>query len=216
MLAELHRALDLCLILHARLYRPSRAWLRATLPRAATKIAQGWPKLWANFKAIIGIFRQSVAPGQPCTIFVGQARRRRSCAAWSSGRRARPSSEHRRRAASVNIERPRAENRTSRRCAASIHVEPPSSEHRPTTADRGTRERCLAPSVDRANERNTSVPPGRGPQQLRPRRANASWCRASRRHRRYRRATVAHTTSAASLDAMGHFHLVSPDSRIDR
>jgi hypothetical protein len=26
------------------------------------KIAQGWPKLWANFKALVGIFSQSVGP----------------------------------------------------------------------------------------------------------------------------------------------------------
>jgi hypothetical protein len=28
----------------------------------ATKIVQGWPKLWANFRARIGIFSQSVGP----------------------------------------------------------------------------------------------------------------------------------------------------------
>jgi hypothetical protein len=28
-----------------------------------TKIVQGWPKLWANFRALIGIFNQSVGPG---------------------------------------------------------------------------------------------------------------------------------------------------------
>jgi hypothetical protein len=36
---------------------------------------QGWPKLWANCKALIGIFSQSCWPSlaiwaQPCTIFV--------------------------------------------------------------------------------------------------------------------------------------------------
>jgi hypothetical protein len=31
-----------------------------TYPR--TKIAQSWPKLWANFRALIGIFSQSVGP----------------------------------------------------------------------------------------------------------------------------------------------------------
>jgi hypothetical protein len=30
--------------------------------RAITKIVQGWPKLWANFRALIGIFSQSVRP----------------------------------------------------------------------------------------------------------------------------------------------------------
>jgi hypothetical protein len=29
---------------------------------SATKIVQGWPKLWANFRALIGIFSQSVGP----------------------------------------------------------------------------------------------------------------------------------------------------------
>jgi hypothetical protein len=28
--------------------------------RAATKVAQGWSKLWANFRALIGIFSQSI------------------------------------------------------------------------------------------------------------------------------------------------------------
>jgi hypothetical protein len=27
-----------------------------------TKIAQGWPKLWANFRALIGIFSQRIGP----------------------------------------------------------------------------------------------------------------------------------------------------------
>ena len=27
-----------------------------------TEILQGWPKLWANFRALIGIFSQSVVP----------------------------------------------------------------------------------------------------------------------------------------------------------
>jgi hypothetical protein len=27
-----------------------------------TKILQGWPKLWANFRAAVGIFSQSVVP----------------------------------------------------------------------------------------------------------------------------------------------------------
>ena len=27
-----------------------------------TKIVQGWPKLWASFRALIGIFSQSVGP----------------------------------------------------------------------------------------------------------------------------------------------------------
>jgi hypothetical protein len=30
--------------------------------RAKTKIVQGWPKLWANFRALINIFSQSVGP----------------------------------------------------------------------------------------------------------------------------------------------------------
>jgi hypothetical protein len=33
---------------------------RATCPR--TKIVQGWPRLWANFRALIGIFSQSIGP----------------------------------------------------------------------------------------------------------------------------------------------------------
>jgi hypothetical protein len=51
--------------------------------RARTKIVQGWPKLWANFRALMGIFSQSVAwakprnLGQPCTIFVAHARAHR-------------------------------------------------------------------------------------------------------------------------------------------
>jgi hypothetical protein len=32
------------------------------LSLSATKIVQGWPKLWANFKALIGIFSQRVGP----------------------------------------------------------------------------------------------------------------------------------------------------------
>jgi hypothetical protein len=35
------------------------------LPRvqiSATKTVQGWPKLWANFKALVGVFSQSVGP----------------------------------------------------------------------------------------------------------------------------------------------------------
>jgi hypothetical protein len=31
-------------------------------PRPRTKIVQGWPKLWANFRALIVIFSQSVGP----------------------------------------------------------------------------------------------------------------------------------------------------------
>jgi hypothetical protein len=31
-------------------------------PRRQTKIVQGWPKLWANFRALIGIFSQTVGP----------------------------------------------------------------------------------------------------------------------------------------------------------
>jgi hypothetical protein len=27
-----------------------------------TKIVQGWPKLWANFRALIGIFSKTVGP----------------------------------------------------------------------------------------------------------------------------------------------------------
>ena len=27
-----------------------------------TKIVQGWPKLWANFRALIGVFSQTVGP----------------------------------------------------------------------------------------------------------------------------------------------------------
>jgi hypothetical protein len=30
--------------------------------RPVPKIIQGWPKLWANFRALIGIFIQSVGP----------------------------------------------------------------------------------------------------------------------------------------------------------
>jgi hypothetical protein len=30
--------------------------------RSKTKIVQGWPKLWANFQALIGIFSQIVGP----------------------------------------------------------------------------------------------------------------------------------------------------------
>jgi hypothetical protein len=30
--------------------------------RAVTKIVQGWPKLWANFRALIWIFSQRVGP----------------------------------------------------------------------------------------------------------------------------------------------------------
>ena len=29
---------------------------------AVTKIVQGWPKLWANFMALVGIFTQSIGP----------------------------------------------------------------------------------------------------------------------------------------------------------
>ena len=32
----------------------------------ATKLVQGWPKLWTNFRALIGIFGQSV--GSSCAI----------------------------------------------------------------------------------------------------------------------------------------------------
>jgi hypothetical protein len=31
-------------------------------PLHLTKIAQGWPKLWANFRILTGIFIQSVGP----------------------------------------------------------------------------------------------------------------------------------------------------------
>ena len=37
-----------------------RLFWRALPPR--TKIVQGWPKLWANFRALIGISSQSVGP----------------------------------------------------------------------------------------------------------------------------------------------------------
>ena len=37
-------------------------WLTDTLTVTATKTVQGWPKLWANFRALIGIFGQSVGP----------------------------------------------------------------------------------------------------------------------------------------------------------
>ena len=30
--------------------------------RAQTKVVEGWPKFWANFRASIGIFSQIVAP----------------------------------------------------------------------------------------------------------------------------------------------------------
>jgi hypothetical protein len=33
-----------------------------TLDVRETKIAQRWPKLWANFRALIGIFSQRVGP----------------------------------------------------------------------------------------------------------------------------------------------------------
>jgi hypothetical protein len=33
-----------------------------SLLRARTKIVQGWPKLRANFRALLGIFSQSVGP----------------------------------------------------------------------------------------------------------------------------------------------------------
>jgi hypothetical protein len=43
-----------------------RAWIAANASAWAsgppTKIAQGWAKLWANFRALIGIFSQSVGP----------------------------------------------------------------------------------------------------------------------------------------------------------
>ena len=43
-----------------------------------TKIVQGWPKLWASFKTLIGIFShfcwaKSRNLGQPCIIFVHHA-----------------------------------------------------------------------------------------------------------------------------------------------
>ena len=41
--------------------RESRGHYRATL-RGSTNLVQGWPKLWANVKALIGIFSQSVGP----------------------------------------------------------------------------------------------------------------------------------------------------------
>ena len=34
----------------------------AVRPGACTETAQGWPKLWANFRARIGIFSQTVGP----------------------------------------------------------------------------------------------------------------------------------------------------------
>jgi hypothetical protein len=42
--------------------RVSRLRFRPRATRSRTKIVQGWPKLWANFKALIGTFTQSVGP----------------------------------------------------------------------------------------------------------------------------------------------------------
>jgi hypothetical protein len=41
-----------------------RAVPGATLGKVppGTEIVQGWPKLWANFRALVGIFSQSVGP----------------------------------------------------------------------------------------------------------------------------------------------------------
>ena len=39
-----------------------RAGLSCAHTGAGTKIVQGWPKLWANVRALIGIFSQSVGP----------------------------------------------------------------------------------------------------------------------------------------------------------
>jgi hypothetical protein len=39
-----------------------RAWRCGLIARPLTKIVQGWPKFWANFRALIGIFSQSVGP----------------------------------------------------------------------------------------------------------------------------------------------------------
>ena len=70
--------------------RAPRLSLQCAAP--ATKTAQGWPKLWANFRALIGIFGQRVGPslairgklrdsavyvksnctGQPCAAFVNK------------------------------------------------------------------------------------------------------------------------------------------------
>jgi hypothetical protein len=42
---------------------PAGGGHRGPAPGPATKIAQGWPKFWPNFRARIGIFIQSVGPG---------------------------------------------------------------------------------------------------------------------------------------------------------
>ena len=50
---------------HARDLRPRAAQAAACQPRASApsnETAQGWPKLWANFKALVGICSQSVGP----------------------------------------------------------------------------------------------------------------------------------------------------------
>ena len=55
------------------------------LLEALTKIVQGWPKLWANFRALIGIFSQIIGPSlaiwaNPVQFsFVGQGVRPRRC-----------------------------------------------------------------------------------------------------------------------------------------
>jgi hypothetical protein len=47
-----------------RVCTPPCSPLAAAVPLrgAVTKTVQGWPKLWANFQALIGIFSQSVGP----------------------------------------------------------------------------------------------------------------------------------------------------------
>ena len=47
----------LCGVLRAQL-----APAEALLPDLWTKVLQGWPKLWADFRALLGIFSQSVGP----------------------------------------------------------------------------------------------------------------------------------------------------------
>ena len=55
----------------------------SNLPSRGTKIVQGWPRLWANFRARIGIFKQSVGPSpviwaNPVRLYLLGLRGRRS------------------------------------------------------------------------------------------------------------------------------------------
>ena len=57
--------------------------VRRAPPRApCTKIAQGWPKLWANFRALIGIFGQSVGPR--LAIWALRTLDMRTCCGWEA------------------------------------------------------------------------------------------------------------------------------------